>query len=335
MNQLDAYKQVQVLSALCEGNSIRSICRMFNVGKNTVARLLLNAGMACAEYQDKALRNLPCKRIQCDEIWSFVGAKDKNVPTEKQGKFGFGSVWTWTALDADSKLMCSWMVGTRDGRAAYDFMQDLAGRLSHRVQLTTDGHKPYLEAVENTFGSNIDYAMLIKMYGETQEAEKRYSPAQCLGAKKEEITGNPDPRHISTSYVERQNLTMRMHMRRFTRLTNGFSKKLENHVAAISLHFMYYNFVRTHQTLRMTPAMAAGIVSSPWEVSDIVKLLDGEREGRVQRGKENAKLKNEQSYNPHGPAFGQSAALTPNLHRVCQELYSLRILVLALHRALR
>ena len=166
---------------------------------------------ARSEYQDKALRNLPAKRVQCDEIWSFVGAKDKNLPTEKQGKFGFGSVWTWTAIDADSKLMCSWMVGTRDSRAAYDFMQDLAGRLKNRVQLTTDGHKPYLEAVENTFGDNIDYAMLVKIYGETQESEKRYSPAQCMGAKKEEITGKPDPRHISTSYVERQNLTMRFY----------------------------------------------------------------------------------------------------------------------------
>jgi len=305
MNQLDTTRQAQVLMALCEGNSIRAVCRMFGVGKNTVARLLLVAGSACARYQDQALRNLNCKRVQCDEIWSFVGAKDKNVPSEKQGKFGMGSVWTWTAIDADSKLICSWMVGTRDGSAAWDFMQDLAGRLRHRVQLTTDGHAPYLQAVEDNFGTNIDYAMLVKIYGEAPEAEKRYSPAECLGAQKRPITGAPDEKHISTSYVERQNLTMRMHMRRFTRLTNGFSKKLENHIAAISLHFMYYNFVRTHQTLRMTPAMAAGVVTSPWEMSDIVKLVEEDRKLRIEQGRENAKEANERLYNPHGPVLGQ------------------------------
>jgi IS1 family transposase len=247
---------------------------MLGVSKNTVAKLLLEVGAACAVYQDKALRNLNCKRVQCDEIWSYVGAKDKNVPVDKRGQFGFGSVWTWTALDADSKLICSWMVGGRDAGAAYDFMQDLAGRLSNRVQLTTDGHVAYLSAVEEAFGNDIDYAMLIKIYGATHETEARYSPADCIGCKKKEITGQPDAKHVSTSYVERQNLTMRMHMRRFTRLTNGFSKKLENHVAAIALHFMYYNFVRIHQTLRVTPAMAAGVTDRMWEIADIVRLVE-------------------------------------------------------------
>jgi IS1 family transposase len=261
---------------------------MFCVGKNTVARLLVEVGAACAEYQDKALRNLKCQRIQCDEIWSYIGAKDKNVPAHRQGEFGIGSVWTCTALDADTKLICSWMVGTRDGGAAYEFMKDLSGRLANRVQLTTDGHAAYLNAVENTFGAEIDYAMLVKIYGETGESEKRYSPAECIGCERKAITGKPDAKHISTSYVERQNLTMRMHVRRFTRLTNAFSKKLENHIAAISLHFMYYNFVRIHQTLRVTPAMAAGVTDKLWQVSDIVALLDStrseRREGRATQG---------------------------------------------------
>ena len=247
---------------------------MLGVSKNTVAKLLLEAGAACAVYQDKHLRNLNCERVQCDEIWSFVGAKDKNVPADKQGKFGFGSVWTWTAIDADSKLICSWMVGGRDAEAAYMFMQDLASRLSNRVQLTTDGHMAYLSAVENAFGNDIDYAMLMKVYGAARETEARYSPAECIGCQKKEITGKPDAKHVSTSYVERQNLTMRMHMRRFTRLTNAFSKKLENHIAAIALHFMYYNFVRIHQTLRVTPAMAAGVTDRVWEIADIVKLVE-------------------------------------------------------------
>jgi IS1 family transposase len=297
MNQLDARKRSQIIAALCEGSSTRSITRMFGVGKNTVARLLVEVGTACAEYQDKALRNLNCERIQCDEIWSFVGAKDKNVPTHRQGEFGVGSVWTWTALDADSKLICSWMVGNRDGGAAYEFMKDLAGRLANRVQLTTDGHAAYLNAVENNFGSGIDYAMLVKIYGESGEAEKRYSPAECVGCERKEISGKPDPKHISTSYVERQNLTMRMHMRRFTRLTNAFSKKLENHIAAISLHFMYYNFVRIHQTLRVTPAMAAGVSDRVWEIADVVALLDsGRSEKRADRAIQGLSSK--------GPALG-------------------------------
>ncbi len=297
MNKLDSAKREQVISALVEGASCRSVSRMTGVARNTVASLLVEVGSACAEYQDKALRNLPCQRIQCDEIWSYIGAKDKNVPADKQGQFGLGSVWTWTALDADTKLICSWMVGNRDGLAAYDFMQDLASRLANRVQLTTDGHAAYLNAVESAFGSDIDYAMLVKIYGETPEAEKRYSPAECIGCERKPISGNPEAKHISTSYVERQNLTMRMHMRRFTRLTNAFSKKLENHIAAIALHFMYYNFVRIHQTLRVTPAMAAGVSDRVWEIADIVALLDA---GKTEKRAEVA----ERSYNPYGPALG-------------------------------
>jgi IS1 family transposase len=274
MNRLSTEDRVRIIAALVEGNSIRAVSRMTGASKNTIVKLLMDAGSACAVYQDRMLQNLKLKRIQVDEIWSFIAAKDKNVPENKKGQFGVGSVWTWTALDADTKLVASWMVGPRDGAAATEFMQDLAGRLATRVQLTSDGLKLYVNAVEDAFGSNIDYGMLIKIYGEDMSEEKRYSPAECIGCKRETVTGNPDKKHISTSYVERQNLTMRMHMRRFTRLTNAFSKKLENHIAAISLHFMYYNFCRTHQTLRMTPAMAAGVVSSPMEVVDIVRILD-------------------------------------------------------------
>jgi IS1 family transposase len=274
MYKLDACKRSQVIGALVEGASIRAVSRMTGVARNTISTLLLDAGVACAAYQDKALRNLPAKRIQCDEIWSFIGAKDKNVPVDRQGEFGFGSVWTWTAIDADTKLICSWMIGNRDANAAYEFMKDLRGRLANRVQMTTDGHLSYLDAIENTFGSDIDYAQLIKIYGAPRETEARYSPAVCNGAKKHMITGNPDKRHISTSYVERQNLTMRMHMRRFTRLTNAFSKNLDHHIAAVSLHMMFYNFVRIHQTLKITPAMAAGVSATVWEIADIVKLIE-------------------------------------------------------------
>jgi IS1 family transposase len=297
MNQLDATKQAQVLSALVEGNSISSITRMFGVGKNTVARLLIAAGEACAKFQDQAIRNLQCKLVQCDEIWAFVGAKDKNVPADKQGKFGIGSVWTWTALDAESKLICSWMVGNRSAEAAFAFMEDLAGRLSSRIQLTTDGYSVYANAVESAFGSDIDYAMLVKVYGESSEPEKRYSPAECLGSQRKPITGTPEMKHISTSYVERQNLTMRMGMRRFTRLTNAFSKKLENHIAAVSLHFMYYNFVRIHQTLKVTPAMQAGVTDRLWSIEDIVKLVEEYR-------RDHEKELNERSYGPFGDALG-------------------------------
>ncbi len=249
MNQLDALSRGQILLALCEGNSIRSVTRMFNVGKNTVTRLLIQAGAVCAVYQDETLRNLQCKRVQCDEIWSYIGAKDKNVPADRKGEFGMGSVWTWTAIDAESKLICSWMLGDRSANAAHAFMKDLASGLANRVQLTTDGYGVYVDAVESAFGSDIDYAQLVKIYGETAEAEKRYSPAECVGCERKTVIGEPDKKHVSTSYVERQNLTMRMHMRRFTRLTNGFSKKLENHIAAVALHFFYYNFIKTHGTV--------------------------------------------------------------------------------------
>lgn len=274
MNQLTNAKRAAVVAALVEGNSIRATVRMTGVAKNTVTKLLVELGAACARYQDEMLRNLPCRRLQCDEIWSFVGAKDKNVPADKVGKFGIGSVWTWTAIDAETKLVPSFLVGTRDLGAAFTFISDLASRLRHRVQLTTDGHKPYLSAVEDAFGGDIDYAVLQKLYGSDPSAEKRYSPAQCIGTQREIVTGDPDPKHISTSYVERQNLTMRMSMRRFTRLTNAFSKKAENHIAAVALYFMYYNFGRVHQTLRVTPAMEAGVANHVWSIEEIVGLLD-------------------------------------------------------------
>lgn len=230
-------------------------------------------GGACADYQDKAFRNLKCKRIQCDEIWSFCYAKEKNVPQEKKGHFGYGDVWTWVAMDAESKLVPSFMVGNRDAATAKMFVDDLASRLANRVQLTTDGYKVYLEAVEGAFGCEVDYAMLIKMYESSQE-ETRYSPAKCNGCKGTPITGNPDFQHISTSFIERQNLTMRMGMRRFTRLANAFSKKAENHALHLALHYMNYNFVRIHKTLRMTPAMKAGVTDHLWSVEEIAGLLD-------------------------------------------------------------
>jgi IS1 family transposase len=270
MNRLDTATRTQVIACLCEGNSIRSTVRMTGVAKNTVAKLPVEIGAACAKYQDATLRNLKCKRIQCDEIWSYVGAKDKNIPEEKRGR---GSIWTWTAIDAETKLVPCWVIGDRSAGSATEFIQDLAGRLANRVQLTTDGHKVYVDAVEDAFGADIDYAMLIKMFGNDRPGEARYSPAECTGCKQVAITGDPESKHISTSYVERQNLTMRMSMRRFTRLTNAFSKKIENHAAAVALYFMYYNFERIHQTLRTTPAIAAGVTSTLWEISDIVKLL--------------------------------------------------------------
>jgi IS1 family transposase len=278
MNRLDSTRRAQVIRCLVEGNSIRATVRITGVAKNTVVKLLVEAGYGCAEFQDKAFRDLNLKRIQCDEIWSFCYAKDKNLPTDKQEVFGYGSVWTWTAIDAETKLVPCWMVGPRDAESANMFMTDLASRLATRVQLTTDGFKPYLEAVEGAFGGAIDYAMLVKLYGEDMQGDTRYSPAVCNGSKKEIVSGSPSRKHISTSYVERQNLTMRMHMRRFTRLTNAFSKKLENHIAAISLHFMYYNFCRIHQSLRVTPAMAANVTDRVWDVEDIVKLLENKLE---------------------------------------------------------
>jgi IS1 family transposase len=254
--------------------SIRSTVRITGASKNTITKLLVDVGRACADYQDKHLRNLNCERLQCDEIWSFCYAKQKNVPDDLRGQFGYGEVWTWTAIDADTKLVPAWLVGDRTADTGYIFMNDLASRLNHRVQLTTDGHKAYLDAVEGAFGSDIDYAMLIKIYGSPPEEEKRYSPPEVIDTETRVIMGNPNPKHISTSYAERQNLTMRMSMRRFTRLTNAFSKKVENHAHAIALHFMYYNFCRIHKTLRVTPAMEAGMSDHVWDVNELNDLID-------------------------------------------------------------
>ncbi len=280
MYTLTLDKKVQVISSLVEGNSIRATCRMTGVAKGTAIRLLASVGKACADYQDVMLRNLPCKQIQCDEIWSFCYAKDKNVPEQYKGKFGFGDVWTWTAIDADTKLVPSWLIGFRDAPHAYRFMQDLKKRLANRIQITTDGHSSYLWAIENTFGSEVDSAMLIKLYGQQPDGEKRYSPAQCIATRQQVLQGNLDLKKISTSYVERQNLTMRMNMRRFTRLTNAFSKKIENLEYAVALHFMYYNFCRPHKTLNLkrnlgiTPAMAAGIANRTWAIEDVIYLTN-------------------------------------------------------------
>ena len=267
-------KRVAVVAALVEGNSIRATARMTNVSKPTILKLLGQLGDACASYHSAFVRDLRSKRIECDEIWQFCYAKQKNVPEGKRGTFGYGDVWTWTALDANSKLIVSWLVGSRDAGSAFTFMNDVASRIRTRVQLTTDGHRVYINAVEDAFGADVDYAMLTKVYGTNPENETRYSPAKILSSTTEVIKGNPNPKYISTSYVERQNLTMRMGMRRFTRLTNGFSKKVANHEAAVALHFMHYNFCRVHQTLRVTPAMEAGIAQHVWNISDIVWLLD-------------------------------------------------------------
>jgi IS1 family transposase len=273
MNKLTKEEQVRVVACLVEGSSLRATVRMTGIHRTTIQKLLVQLGAACSAYQDKVFRNLNCKRIQCDEIWSFCYAKDKNVPDAMRGQPGVGSVWTWVALDPDTKLVPCWFVSSRDAGAANHFMHDLAGRLAHRVQLTTDGHKPYLTAVEDAFGADIDYAQLVKIYGAERAGEARYSPAQCMGARKAVVSGSPERAHISTSHTERQNLTMRMQMRRFTRLTNAFSKKIENHEAAVALHYMHYNFARVHQTLRVTPAMEAGISNHVWTLEEIVGLL--------------------------------------------------------------
>lgn len=277
MNNLSTEKRVVVLASLVEGSSIRSTVRMTGIAKNTVTKLLVEAGAVCATYQDKVLRDLKCKKIQCDEIWSFCYAKQKNVPTDKQGQFGFGDVWTWVAIDPDTKLVVSWLVGLRTAEWAKVFVKDVAGRLVKRVQLTTDGNKAYLEAVDDAFGADVDYAMLVKLYGQENPGEARYSPPKCIGCQRQKLMGKPNPKDISTSMVERQNLTMRMSMRRFTRLTNAFSKKIQNLEAAVALHFMYYNFVRIHQTLRISPAMAAGVTDHLWEISEIISLLENKK----------------------------------------------------------
>ncbi|HWX17659.1 MAG TPA: IS1 family transposase [Chthoniobacterales bacterium] len=274
MNKLSTEERTQIVAALVEGNSMRSISRMTGASRNTIDKLLCDLGRACSDYQDKAFVNLKSKRIQCDEIWSFIYAKEKNCHVEHKAK-GAGDVWTWVALDPDTKLVPCWFIGQRDAGCAYHFVHDLAERLAHRVQPTTDGHRAYLSAVEDAFGAGIDYAMLQKIYGNSEQGpETRYSPAICMGARKAVISGNPDHNHVSTSCVERQNLTMRMSMRRFTRLTNGHSKKLENHEHAVAIHYMYYNFGRIHQSLRVTPAMEAGISDHVWSIDEIISLLD-------------------------------------------------------------
>jgi IS1 family transposase len=293
MNKLPVAKRVQILSMLCEGSSMRSISRVCDVSINTVSKILVDAGKVCAAYHDQYVRGLTCKRVQCDEIWSFCYSKDKNVKGAKAAPEGAGNVWTWTALDADTKLICTWAVGGRDAESARNIMEDLQSRVKTRMQLTTDGLRLYLDAVQEAFGADgIDYAMLIKIFGaaDGRGDERRYSPAQCVGAKKHKVDGDPDVKHVSTSYVERQNLNMRMGMRRFTRLTNAFSKKLENHCHALALYFMFYNFCRIHKTLKVAPAMAAGVTDKLWNMEDIVALIDARDERKVRRIKSQPEL---------------------------------------------
>jgi IS1 family transposase len=270
MNNLSIADKSRIVSALVEGNSIRAIVRMTGFSHNTIAKLLVELGEACDAFHDKNVRKVASKRVQCDEIWSFVGAKAKNVPRDKDGQWG--DVWTWTALDADTKLMISYAVGNRGAETANYFMEDLASRVASRIQITTDGHKVYAQAIEGAFGADVDYAMLIKLYG-NDSFDRRYSTGDCIGTRTAVLSGSPDPLHISTSFVERQNLTMRMSMRRFTRLTNAFSKKVDNHAAAIALHFMHYNFCRVHKTLRVTPAMEAGLAHRVWTVEELVSIM--------------------------------------------------------------
>jgi IS1 family transposase len=272
MNQLQANIRASVIGALVEGTSINATCRMTGVAKHTVLKLLKDMGCACAAYHDANVRKLTARRIQCDEIWAFVYAKQKNVTLEQMQQ-GAGDVWTWTAIDADTKLIVSYMLGDRGGATAQSFMRDLAGRVTNRFQLTTDGHRVYADAVENAFGADIDYAMLVKIYGASNDSpESRYSPATCIGCRTGVLAGSPDPDHISTSFVERQNLSMRMGMRRFTRLTNGFSKKLENHGHMVALYFMHYNYCRVHKSLRVTPAMEAGLADHVWSIEELLDL---------------------------------------------------------------
>jgi IS1 family transposase len=270
MNRLSREQQTQVVAALVEGNSINSIVRMTGVSKVTILKLLAALGDACWNWHDEHVRGLKCKRVQCDEIWQFCYAKEKNVPKDKRGQFGYGDTWTWVAIDADTKLNISFLVANRDTRSAHMFMQDVAHRIDSRIQITTDGLRSYLIAVNGAFGLDVDFATLHKLYGSPAEAEKKYSPAVCIGTKTAVISGRPDPEHISTSYIERQNLTMRMQMRRFTRLTNGFSKKIENHVYSVALYTMHYNFCRVHKTLRVTPAMESGLTDHVWTIEGML-----------------------------------------------------------------
>lgn len=276
MNKLPLAKRAQILAMLCEGASMRSVSRLADVSINTVSKLLVDAGKACATFHDDTVRDVKAKRVQCDEIWSFTYAKAKNVAEAKAAPDGAGDTWTWTAIDADSKLIVSHFVGGRDGECAMMFMDDVAKRLATRVQLTTDGHRAYLDAVEGAFGCDVDFAQLVKIYGAAPGPAGRYSPAECTGAKKVKVEGKPDMAHVSTSYVERQNLTMRMHMRRFTRLTNAFSKKFENHAHMVALYAVWYNFVRVHKSLRVSPAMAAGISDRLWSMEDLASLVQAD-----------------------------------------------------------
>jgi IS1 family transposase len=285
MNRLSLADRTKVLTLLVEGMSLRATARAADVSYNTVCKLAAEAGRVCAEYQDKALRDLPCKRLQLDEIWSFVYAKKKNVAAAKAAPDNAGDVWTWVAIDADTKLVPSWHVGDRSSQTAFAFVSDLASRLRNRVQITTDGHKAYLEAMEGVFGCDVDYAMLIKVFGEVPETgPRKYSPAECTGCFGRRIEGNPDMRHVSTSFVERQNLTMRMSIRRFTRLTNAFSKRIENHALSVALHYMHYNFCRIHKSLRVTPAMAAGVTDRVWDMSDVAALIAAQEAPVAKRG---------------------------------------------------
>ena len=280
MNKLPLATRVQILHMLCEGSAMRAISRVTGVSINTVTKLLVDAGKACAAYHDEHVRGLKASRIQCDEIWAFCYSKQKNVASAKRKDLAYGDVWTWTALATESKLIVSYLSGGRDSDYAMALMDDLRQRLANRVQLTTDGHRACLQAVEEAFGDDIDYAMLVKLYGATTDPEHRHSPAECIGTRKTKITGNPDRDHVSTSYVERQNLTMRMSMRRFTRLTNAHSKKLENHHHAQALYFMFYNFARINSAVKMSPAMAAGIETRLWEMEDIAKLIPETQAGK-------------------------------------------------------
>ncbi len=274
MNKLTKTQRAQVIHLLCEGVALRAVTRLTGISKTTVSKLVVDAGRAAAWYQDRVFQGLTCKKLQIDEIWGFVGSKAKNTSTEAKAAGTAGDAWLWLATDADTKLVPCWHVGTRNAEAANEFIDDLASRLSNRVQITTDGHRPYLEAIEAAFGTEVDYAMLVKLYGPAQEGQRRYSPAECTGAIKTRITGAPDMEHVSTSYAERNNLNVRMHSRRMTRLTNAFSKKMENHAHAMALHFLYYNFVRIHKTLRMTPGMAAKVTERLWEIGDVVNMLE-------------------------------------------------------------
>jgi IS1 family transposase len=286
MNRLSSEKRAQVIAALVEGNSIRATVRMTGVAKNTVTKLLADMGTVCSAHQDRVMRDLTCQRVQCDEIWAFVGSKQRNVPKGKEDEYG--DVWTWVGMDAETKLVASYRVGSRGVDDAQAFMLDLASRMKHRIQLTTDGWRPYLLAVPNAFKNEVDYALLVKIYGAPSKEEgRRYSPAVCLGQDKQPMIGSPDRDHISTSYIERQNLTMRMSMRRFTRLTNAFSKKVENLTAAVSLHFAYYNLCRVHKTLGTTPAVAAGVTDHVWTLAELIGLLEEAEAVTIRRGSYN------------------------------------------------